>query len=296
MFKGKVTGTISRYTPAYKGVVTGVFRGGSTSLLPAEVAIMTAMNDATQGGPGGTYWSGIFPWPAGNLSYSSLNDIDGRGYEISLSANPTSRLRLTTNFSHQRTVSTNFGGTEARWVEEVAFGYFNSHPQYLGLRTGAGPQGSNETIAQRLEDMRAVLSLAQSLNGTVDARQAQYSGTFIAGYDFAQERLRGLSVGGTFQWRSKMIIGYPFVLGRTDLFQTDKPYYSDSTRILGAWARYELRIKKTRITLHLNVNGLNNDNGIHPYTMMDSGTIKPIVERYIVGPGRNYAFQRTFAF
>ena len=32
------------------------------------------------------------------------------------------------------------------------------------------------------------------------------------------------------------------------------------------------------------------------HTLSGSGTSKPIVERYIVGPGRNYAFQSTFAF
>jgi hypothetical protein len=178
----------------------------------------------------------------------------------------------------------------------VAYGYFAEHPQYLGLLTGPGPQGSNETIAQRLQDMTTILSLSQSLNGKADARQAQYSANFVAGYDFTHGIANGFSAGTTYQWRSKMILGYPYVTGRTDLFDTSKPYYSDDTHNLGAWIRYSFKLRKVRASIQFNVSGLNNDEGLHPYTMIDSGSGTPVVERYVLGPGRTFALQGTFSY
>ena len=295
-FSGRVTGTIQRYTTKYAGVVTGLFRGGSTSLLPAEAAILTTMADTGLGGPGGTYWSGVFPWPAGNLPYSSLNDVQSKGYEISLTANPAPNWRITANLSHQVSSNTNFGGTEARWVKEVAHGYFNANPQYLTLRTGSGPQGTNETIAQRLQDMDNILVLAQSLNGKADARQPQYTANFVMGYDFVRGYLKDISVGATYQWRQKMIIGYPYVPGHIDLFQTSKPFYSDAFNNAGLWARYKFRVFEKRMSVQVNVNNVNNDDRVHPYTALDRGNGTPIYERYILGPGRSVAAQATLDF
>ena len=294
LFGGKVVANINRYTTDYKGVPGSIFRGGSTNLNTPLQAIITAMNNSDIGGPGGPTWNGAFPWPSGNQSYSSLNDVVSRGYEISLSSNLTKDWRVTANLSHQVSAASNFGATEARWFEEIARGYFKAHPEYLGLRTGAGgPQNNNETIAERLQDMSNILTLAQSLNGKADARQAQYSANFTTGYDFSGERLKGLGIGATYQWRQKMILGYPFLKGYTTIFDTTKPYYSDPTHTVGAFAYYRFKAFRTQMRIQLNVRGLNNDNRLHPYTVLDRGNGEPIVARYSLGSGRSFALQLT---
>jgi iron complex outermembrane receptor protein len=296
LFKGRMTGSISRYTTVYQGVVTGIFRSSTINLQVPMNLIKLVMNDPSLGGPGGEFWRGYYPWPTETLTYASLNDIDAKGYELSLTANPTPNWRLTGNFSHQRSVSSNFGALEAKWVKEVAFGYFEAHPQYLGLLTGSGPRGPNETIADRLQDMKDLLSLANSLNGKADARQPQYTANLVMGYDLTERGLKGASIGGSYQWRRKMIIGYPFVPGRVDLFQTDKPYFNDDTHNVGAYARYRFNLLKTRTTVQVNVNGLNNDNRIHPYSAVDNGKSTPTISKYAIGPGRSFALQVTFDF
>ncbi len=84
--------------------------------------------------------------------------------------------------------------------------------------------------------------------------------------------------------------------GRTDLFDTSRIFYGDATHIVGAFASYRFRLGNVRTRLQLNINGLNNDNGLHPYTAVDGGNGTPRFDRYSVGPGRNFALTTTFDF
>ncbi|MSU48067.1 MAG: hypothetical protein EXS37_03090 [Opitutus sp.] len=294
---GRVNATLSRYTTDYLSVPSTVLRSGATNLSAPRLAIIGAMNNPALGGPGGPMWDGSNPqWASSLIVLNGINDVASRGYEMSVNANLLRNWRLTANFSHQVTKTSNFGAKEARWVEEVAYGYFNANPQYLNILTGSGLQNGNETIRQRLEDMRTILSLAQTLSGKADARQPQYSGNLVTGYDIDEGRFKGVGFGATYRWRKKSILGYAFVSGRTDLFDTSKVFYGDDTHVVGAFASYRFRVAGTRARLQLNVNGLNNDRSLHPYSAVDSGTGTPRIARYSVGPGRNFALTATFDF
>ncbi len=294
---GAINATLSRYTTDYLSVPSTVLRSGATNLSTPRLAIISAMNNTALGGPGGPMWDGSNPqWASSAIVLNGINDVSSRGYELSVNANLRRNWRLSANFSHQVTKTSNFGAKEAKWVEEVAYGYFNANPQYLGILTGAGLQNSNETIRQRLEDMRTLLSLAQTLSGKADARQPQYSANFVTGYDFTEGRLKGFGVGTNYRWRQKPILGYAFVAGRTDLFDTSKIFYGDATHNLGAFVSYRFKLRAVAVRIQLNVNGLTNDDGLHPYSAVDSGNGTPRVARYSVGPGRNFALTTTFDF
>jgi outer membrane receptor protein involved in Fe transport len=294
---GRVNASLSRYSTDYLSVPSTVLRSGATNLSAPRLAIISAMNNSTLGGPGGPMWDGSHPqWAGSAIVLNGINDVSSRGYEISVNANILRSWRLTANFSHQITKTSNFGAKEAQWVEEVAYGYFNANPQYLGILTGAGLQNNNETIRQRLEDMRTILSLARTLSGKADARQPQYSANFVSGYDFDEGPFKGIGVGATYRWRQKPILGYAFVPGRTDLFDTNQIFYGDQTHVVGAFASYRFRLRTTRVRLQLNVNGLNNDHGLHPYSAVDAGNGTRRISRYSVGPGRNFALSTTFDF
>ena len=295
LMKDRMQVALSRYTTDFSGVPSSIFRGGATNLNVPLQAIITAMNNAVLGGPGGPTWAGAFPWPSGNQSYSSLNDIVSKGYEMTMSANLTRNWRTTVNFSHQKSASSNFGATERRWIAEVVKPYFAANPQYASLRTGAnGPQNSDETIAQRIQDMDNIMTASTSLNGKADARQAQYTANLTTGYDFTIERLKGLGVGGSVQWRSKMILGYPYVAGQRVLFDTTKPYYSDPTLNVGAFVYYKTSLFKRQTRVQLNARNLNNDERLHPFTVLDAGNGSPLVEQYSLGPGRSFTLQVSF--
>ena len=90
-----------------------------------------------------------------------------------------------------------------------------------------------------------------------------------------------------------MILGYPFLKGYTTIFDTTKPYYSDPTHTVGAFAYYRFKAFRTQMRIQLNVRGLNNDNRLHPYTVLDRGNGEPIVARYSLGSGRSFALQLT---
>ena len=292
---GAVNASLSRYTTDYLSVPSTVLRSGATNMSVHRLAIITAMNDSNRGGPGGPMWDGSNPQWAGSATVlNGINDVASRGYELSVNANLRRNWRLTANFSHQLTKTSNFGAKEAKWLDEVASAYFNANPQYRGILTGAGLQNNNETIAQRLEDMRTVLSLAQTLSGKADARQPQYSANFVTGYDFIEGALKGFGIGGNYRWRQKPILGYAFVAGRTDLFDTSKIFYGDATHNLGAFVSYRFKKWGKSARIQLNANGLTNDKGLHPYSAVDRGDGTPFNARYSVGPGRSFALTTTF--
>ena len=294
---GGLQASFSRYTTDYNRVPSTVLRSGATNLSTPRLAIQQAMSNTVIGGPGGPMWDGSDPhWSPSTTVLNGINDVKSRGYEISVTANPTRNWRLTANFSHQNTKTSNFGQKEAKWLDEVAFAYFSANPQYLGLLTGPGLQNNNETIAQRLQDMRTIMSLAQTLNGRSDTRQSQYGANFVTGYDVTEGTLKGVGVGGMYRWRQKSILGYAYVTGRTDLFDTSRVFYGDDTHVLGAFAYYRFRKWGTSARIQLNVNGLNNDEKLHPYAAVDKGDGTPLITRYILGPGRNYSLTTTFDF
>ncbi len=297
LLRGRLHATLSRYTTDYNSVPSTVLRSGATNLSTPRLAIQQAMSNTVIGGPGGPMWDGSDShWAPSTTVLNGINDVKSRGYEISLTANPTGNFRVTANFSHQDTKTSNFGKTEAKWLDDVAFAYFNAHPQYLGILTGPGLQNNNETITQRLQDMRTIMSLAQTLNGKSDTRQSQYSANLVTGYDVSEGMLKGFGIGGMYRWRQKSILGYAYVTGRTDLFDTSKVFYGDDTHVLGTFAYYRFKKWGTSARIQLNVNGLNNDERLHPYAAVDKGDGTPLITRYILGPGRNYSLTTTFDF
>ena len=293
LLNDRVHASFSRYTTDYRRVPTTILRSGATNMSTHRLAILTAMNREV----GGAMWNGTDPhWADSTTVLYGINDLASRGYETTLTANPTRNWRITANLSHQETKSSNFGEKEARWLEEVAKAYFNANPQYRSILTGSGLQNSNETIAQRLEDMQTVLSLAQTLSGKANARQPQNSANLITGYDLTEGRLKGLGVGATYKWRQRTILGYAYVSGRTDLFDTSRVFYGDPTHNVGAFVYYRFKKRGTSARIQLNVEGLNDDDRLHPYSAVDRGDGTAYVSRYSVGPGRTFALTTTFDF
>ena len=293
LFNEKVHASISRYQTDFERVPTTILRSGATNMSTHRLAILTAMSKEV----GGLMWNGNDPkWADSTTVLYGINDLSSRGYEISITANPTRNWRLTANLSHQVTKSSNFGAKEAKWLDEVANGYFRAHPEYLGVLTGSGLQNSNETIAQRLQDMQSVLSLAQTLSGKADSRQPQYSANVITGYDVREGALKGLGLGGSYKWREKRVLGYAYVTGRTDLFDTNRIFYGEATHNLGAFAYYRFRKWGQSARIQLNAEGITSDERLHPYSAVDRGDGTPLISRYSVGPGRNFALTTTFIF
>jgi len=299
LLDGKVNASISRYTTEYNNVPGTILRTGATSINIHRLAIITAMNNTAIGGPAGPTWDGSDPnWQPASTIVNNLNDVKSEGYEITVTANPTKNWRIMFNFSHQVTKTSNFGTLETKWYNEVALAYFAANPQYLTILTGAGLQNANETVKQRLEDIATTLSLAKTLDGRADARQSQYSSNLVTGYDFRDGRLKGASLGATYKWRQKPILGYAYVAGRTDLFDSSNVFYGEDTNMVGMFASYRFQIKKlkTNAKLQLNVDGITSDEDLHPYSATDRGDGTPKYYRQSVGPGRTYTVTATFDF
>ncbi len=86
------------------------------------------------------------------------------------------------------------------------------------------------------------------------------------------------------------------VPGRTDLFNTSHAYYGEATNDLGAFVYYRLNKWGKKMKIQLNADGITNDEHLHPYSAVDAGNGTPIMDRYSVGKGRNFALTTTFDF
>ena len=291
---GKILGSLTRYTTSQVGVAANTLRAGfgAGGMATPAVAIASTMFTQT-GNPIFT----TYPWPYGNLAWSNTSDVDSKGYEFSLTANVTPNWRLMANMSRQTAVASNYGGTETLWhATQLAYITAN-YPQYLNTLAGTGIRGFNETIAQHFQDVQTIISAAQSLSGRSDARQAKYAGNFVTAYDFTAGPLKPFGVGATFQWRSKMAIGYAFQPGSTVLYNPNVPYYSQTQQPVGLLANYKFTLgRNVRVRVQLNADGINIGQGLLPLTATDSGNVTPVVVRYLVRGGTTYALSTNFDF
>lgn len=147
---------------------------------------------------------------ANNLQLATVTDIgtgttfDSKtsGYEAELTANPTDRWRIFANYSNTATTRTNIGREQLAYIANF---------RDLWLRNGAvlTTDGTGRTVAQAAAgvDQAAFANFVLADNKR-PLGQVKHKANFRTTYEFAQERLRGVSIGGGARYLSAPIIGF----------------------------------------------------------------------------------------
>ena len=92
-------------------------------------------------------------------------------------------------------------------------------------------------------------------------------------------------------------MGYPYIPGNPGLFDANKPYFGDDTKVVGVFASYRFKVfKNYNCRLQLNVDNLFDDDGLHPIVKVDRGDGQPVVSRYSLAGGRNFVLSGSVDF
>lgn len=297
LLKGKIDLNIARYTTTETDVTNSFARvpfGGSyvlenvRSTLSDELYLQT--NDQK---------FLFMPWVSSSnpQNWLGIGNAKAEGYEISLTANPTPNWRITVGFAKQSNVPSQFGGKEEEWYDWALDYVKKNYPNSLNVSSRAGVRNVPETLAQDFDDYRTTLLQMKSLAGRRDARQPEFTGSLVTGYDFVRGPLKNSGIGGSYRYRGRTAIGYAFLPGSTTLYDANKPFYGDNQSPIGVFAYYRFKIgEKVRCRVQVNGDNLNMDQKLHPWLATDDGAGKPAIVNYSVGPGQTWALSVTFDY
>jgi hypothetical protein len=176
------------------------------------------------------------------------------GWEIDLTANPATGLRVMFNVSKQETVQSNIGG-DLRKIATETFANINASP----LRDVPDSPALGETSTYRTRyNSRVVVPLAAELakEGTVSLEQRKWRVNAAVSYDFRGERLRGWGVGMGVRWQSAVATGYPSFVGSdgTPLPDLAHPFMSGNETNGDLWLSYKRKLFKDRVGWRIQLN------------------------------------------
>ena len=105
-----------------------------------------------------------------------------------------------------------------------------------------------------------------------------------------------MSIGGSYRWQDKVVIGYPLVPGTGGLasFDLTKPYYGPAEDGIDLWAGYERRINdKINWRIQVNVRNVGDNNGLIPISVQPDGRTWASVR---IAPTQEWFVTNSFSF
>lgn len=126
-----------------------------------------------------------------------MSDMDTRGYEFELKANPTPNLSLTASFSYTKIERSNLGNDWYPWfAEQKAF--YSKYPSTLLTTT-------NVPIFTEIAQIETGVENLFALN-RIGYNNRPYKANGFARYSFDSGPLKGVFVGGGVRWQDKNVL------------------------------------------------------------------------------------------
>ena len=238
--------------------------------------------------------------------YSTLSTVwqdvvstTSKGWEMSLTANPTKQWRVTLNGSKRGDNTTSARGVYINAYTAQYIPIIKSHPEWQPL------DASGVSVANRVIDLENTLVNFNAIRNSPSANFASnWTLNLIQTYEFARETkvaglpLGGFSLGGSMNARGKAIDG--FAVDSKLVLDPTLPYYAPSYANFGAWITYKRKLFNNRLDwrLQLNVRNLFDENTIFPLVTVDTrdGKHTPSVAIYNLKEPRTYQFTSSSKF
>ena len=271
------------------------FKSGQTNARLDTASISFMITDYT------AIWNAI---AATNPSYASrvnfinadTQDLDAKGTEFAAAYNPTSNWRFSILGSRNKTVRTNIAPSAAQYLAEnraEALKFPNV------LVTGSATAGvlPVSTVIANDDTNWAIL---QAQNGFQSTEQREWKWSGVTNYFVTKGGLKGVNIGGYFNWMSPSTIGYPSVdaAGRVpDLAHPFKGAVSFDTGLIIGYGR---KIFHDRVTwkIQLNVRNLLDEHKPTPIRADELANSNNVQQNYawrIVEP-RSFIITNTFTW
>ncbi|MBL9199997.1 MAG: TonB-dependent receptor [Opitutaceae bacterium] len=238
--------------------------------------------------------------------YSTLSTVwqdvvstTSKGWEFSLTANPTPQWRLTLNGSKRGDNTTTARGTYINAYMAHYIPIIKSHPEWLPV------DAQGLTVGQRVAELENILVNFNAIRNSPSANFASnWTLNLIQTYEFPRDaRLAGLplggfSFGGSMNARGKSIAG--FAVDSRFVLDPALPYHAPAWANFGAWVTYKRKLFRNRLDwrLQMNVRNLLDENTVYPLVKVDSrdGRHTPSTAIYNLKEPRTYLFTSSFRF
>jgi outer membrane receptor for ferric coprogen and ferric-rhodotorulic acid len=216
--------------------------------------------------------------------------LDGKGWELEVTANPTRNWRIRLNAAQTMQVASSLQPINGAYLEaNRAFWMQHANvPIPDAVRTKYSGLPGGETVAGTLARVDAIYNLIQAGAGQTRRQLREYTGNFFATYTFRQAQakwLRNVSVGGGARYYGDGVLGY-------DSANNNRPIlgggYTLANAMLGRdWALRQGR----RLRLQLNV-----DNLLNETDPIVTDTDQSEDYRYVLQTPRRFGLSATISF
>jgi len=289
LLRGKLFVELTHYTNSNVNAVDQISSSAAGDFKGPLDRMWQAIADFTGDSKYDTY-----PFNAQGTTWQDAVSTTSKGYEFSLTANPTPQWRLTLNGSKRGNNTTTDRGPFITAYLAQYLPFIKSHPEWQSINTTPG----NVPVAQVVSNLEGTLENFKKIRGSPSASFAsEWTLNLIQSYDLGG-RLKGFSLGGSMNARGRSIGG--FQVDANNLLDVTKPYYTPAYANFGAWLTYKRRILRDRVnwTVQMNVRNLFDENTIYPLFIVDrrDGTHRPDTAVYTLKEPRTYQFTSTFRF
>lgn len=221
-------------------------------------------------------------------------DTMSKGYEFEFTANPLPNWRIAFNASKTTAVRTNVGGPVldelVTYMDKLMAG-----PAGDLVRFNSDYSAGNE-LRQAWLPWRGQYTLLKLQENTAASELRKWRYNVVTNYTFREGFLKNVSVGGSYRWQDKVVIGYPLVPGSGGLasFDLSQPYHGPSEDALDLWASYERRITNNiNWRIQLNVRNVGDNNGLIPISVEPDGKTWASVR---IRPTQEWFVTNSFSF
>lgn len=218
------------------------------------------------------------PWGGGLAGYppaglSTLSDTSSKGYEIELNVVPVRGWDIAINAAKNTAQRTNFAKNLIDWVEA-------RNKVWNGAPGDIYTYGSHDTTIKDHWNQYFYngYKLQTLLNGSDVPELRPWRFNLVTNYRFSNERLKGVSVGGSYRWEDKVVIGYPSIHTTlnglaVDSYDITKPFMGPGETSVDLWAGYERKLtKKITWSVQMNIRNALGKNELVPINVQPDGT------------------------
>lgn len=211
-----------------------------------------------------TWYPGVPSNPASDPTtlrgiYDFIVDRESKGYEITLTANPTRSWRISVNASKNESEETN--------LAPQYFDLINERLPVWGQYLNAPTWRNGQTVSELLLPSTGNFYYIQSADGKPNVMDRIYRVTATTAYEFREGFLRNSRVGLNYSWRSAAAVGFapitvtdnpftvPGLVGSTiSISDVENPFRGAELSTFDLFAGYRLRFLKRKFSWDIQVN------------------------------------------
>ena len=150
-------------------------------------------------------------------------DTEGKGYELEVTANPTSQWRFTLNFAQTQGTQANNQPRNRAYIAERRAGWLAQGSRPLiapisGVPATDPKTGQPSTVATAVDTIDNFVTTILGANGVTRRQLREYTGSAFSAYTLKSDTslLNQLTIGAGLRYRSQPVVGY--IGGITPIF------------------------------------------------------------------------------